>query len=259
LSRHAISELSSWCQAEPRLADASEDPARFSIPLPNGERAVVDVLSEPPLVTLACRVPFAREVTEHLSDADARAAVLQYIEALPLARSSLADVALAEETDGVNLRVRLHEEGLNGHTFLVAAHELIKLAELAEAGVGATARATIELREASRAFDEATRGAEEEAERVAREAHDRWGALEASTEAAVQGLAAATAPAAVACANCGAALAPDARFCVSCGTPVGNGAAVMPVQPAAPSACANCGAALAPGARFCVSCGTPVG
>ena len=243
----ATAELEAWCALDPHLRFVSAEPARFELTLPSGP-TIVSASSEPPFVTFSCRLSLPGSAPQ---DVD------KHLRWLVDARSALVDATLAPDGSAVDLNVKVHEDGLNAHTFLVSAEELRKLARSLDAATAADgpaveappapSRSFAEFEaEQRRAYMEAQQAAEAEARRAdvfpdsAPTAMPARPAEPPPVSRAPEPVPATPQP--VTCSNCGSAIAPGRAFCTNCGTPVAGGATAP--TPAAPPRAAAAGRSL---------------
>jgi hypothetical protein len=254
-----LTKLADWCRADPGIALLSTEPAKFSLRLAGGRTVVVDAGFEGDFFVLSGALPFSAASRSKLADAALRERVASFLSLAAGSRPALAQAAISGDGATVGVRVSTHQDGLNAHTFLLAAREVGTLAATIDAdAIIESLEQVVEAERAGAAAQQLLAQAEAEAERRRAE-EDAQAASGLATIARLNAEIDAG-PGAAVCSNCQQPLTEGARFCLNCGAPV------VQTQPApgpagaatAPRVCRSCGAPLAEGARFCVSCGTAV-
>jgi hypothetical protein len=239
-----LSQVGDWCAADPRLYLSSTDPLRISFFEPDGSAIPTSVVGDGRFLRFATRIDLQPETLELVRDADVRHGLDDYLVSVVRGRSSLSHVLISPDGSCVDIEVAVYEDGLNGHTFLVAVQELFNLKQIvapALAGLALSIAALRDSRSEITAADEARRRAEQELERLQQETMRQ----EAEALARVEALKKDLAPSSTA-AQPNAAGAPSSPYAVPAGA---SGAA---------GRCKACNSELQAGARFCIVCGVAI-
>ena len=242
-----LSQVGEWCAADPRLYLASTDPLRVSFFEPDGTVIPTSVIGDGRFLRFATRIDLDPETLALVRDPDVRRGLDDYLVSVVRGRSSLSHVLLSPDASCVDIEVAIFEDGLNGHTFLVAVQELFNLKQIvapAMAGLALSISALRDSRNEIAAADEARRRAEQELERLQQETMRQEAEALARVEALKQEL-----------------VAPAKASAHPAATPPASAApsATLSPAPATTSArCRSCNSEVQAGARFCISCGAAI-
>jgi hypothetical protein len=217
-----LAKVAQWCEADPRLFVTSTQPLRVALYEVDGTTTPASIAPDGAFLRLATRVDLDESTLELVRDPEVRASLDGYLRSLVRARSSLSQVLLAPDASCVDIEVAVHDDGLNGHTFLVAVQELCNLAQTVSPALSGLSQSVAALRDSRAellAAEEAQRGTREQVERIkqeiAREDAEILATIDGLQDEVESRLAAPSA-----CQSCGGELQPNARFCIHCGTAV---------------------------------------
>jgi hypothetical protein len=223
-----LSQVGDWCAADPRLYLSSTDPLRISFFEADGTAIPTTVVVDGRFLRLASRVDLEPETLALVKDPDVRKGLDDYLLSVVRGRSSLSHVLLSPDASCVDIEVGVFDDGLNGHTFLVAVQEIFNLRQIVTPALAGLALSISSLRE-SRAeitlADEARRKAEQDLERLQQETVRGDTDAINRAESLKQEVVSTPPPPPIApvtpkCRSCSSELQPGARFCIVCGTPV---------------------------------------